>query len=75
MFFGLKEQVDSSPTFPDVYKSFQQWLEHKELGTKHKFLLVTDRFVCMMCYVHAYVYTTLLNVNSPGHVVEGQGAL
>ena len=37
--------MDRAPTFPDVFKAFEQWLEMKELGSKYKFLLVTDRRV------------------------------
>ena len=35
-------QVDSAPTFSEVFRNFSLWMEEKELGTKFKFAVLTD---------------------------------
>lgn len=37
-----QEQVDSAQSFEEVLKCFEEWLLKWELGTKHKFAIVTD---------------------------------
>lgn len=39
---ALQDQVDSAPYFTDVFRGFTKWLEEKQLGTTHRFSIVTD---------------------------------
>ena len=39
--FG-QETVDKAKPFPDVLEEFEQWLTDHELGSTHKFAIVTD---------------------------------
>jgi 3'-5' exoribonuclease 1 len=40
---GIQQsQVDSAPSFSDVFEAFLEWIKSKELGTKYNFSLVTD---------------------------------
>jgi 3'-5' exoribonuclease 1 len=52
-----QEDVDTADTFPQVAKDFKAWLTNHELGSKHKFAVVTDgpwdmgRFLYGQCKV------------------------
>jgi len=55
---GIKqEEVDAADTFPQVLRDFEAWLTKHKLGTKHKFIVVTDgpwdmgRFLYGQCKV------------------------
>jgi len=39
---ALQDQVASAPYFTDVFRRFTKWLEEKQLGTTHRFSIVTD---------------------------------
>ncbi|XP_003383307.1 PREDICTED: 3'-5' exoribonuclease 1-like [Amphimedon queenslandica] len=40
---GIEQSiVDKAPTFAEVFDDFTEWMEERELGTKHNFSLVTD---------------------------------
>ncbi|KAK6635946.1 hypothetical protein RUM44_001201 [Polyplax serrata] len=51
-----QEQVDSAETFDKVIVHFQKWLSKHQLGSKHKFCVVTDgpfdmsRFLYSQCH-------------------------
>ena len=39
----MQATVDSSPTFPEVLKKFEEWLSSHKLGSKKtKYAIVTD---------------------------------
>jgi 3'-5' exoribonuclease 1 len=52
-----QEEVDVADTFPQVLSDFEAWLTKHQLGTKHKFIVVTDgpwdmgRFLYGQCKV------------------------
>ncbi|MGH0178021.1 UNVERIFIED_CONTAM: hypothetical protein FKN15_076564 [Acipenser sinensis] len=39
---NYKETVDKADTFPNVLQKVVDWLKEKELGTKHKYAVLTD---------------------------------
>jgi len=57
-----QEEVDAADTFPQVLRDFEAWLTKHKLGTKHKFLVVTDgpwdmgRFLYGQCKISGIPY-------------------
>ncbi|KAL8613106.1 hypothetical protein ACOMHN_035047 [Nucella lapillus] len=57
-----QSEVDNASEFPVVLEHFDQWLESWELGTRHKFCVVTDgpwdihRFLSRQCEISQLPY-------------------
>ncbi|RXM94765.1 3'-5' exoribonuclease 1 [Acipenser ruthenus] len=56
------ETVDKADTFPNVLQKVVDWLKEKELGTKHKYAVLTDgswdmsKFLNIQCHISRIRY-------------------
>lgn len=57
-----QETVDKADTFPNVLQKVVDWLKEKELGTKHKYAVLTDgswdmsKFLNIQCHISRIRY-------------------
>lgn len=63
----MQEQVDSAPYFPEVFRRFTEWLKDKELGSTHKFSIVTDWYVLVYSHFHCVMRADPFLLQSLGH--------
>lgn len=61
--FVEQKMVDDAEPFPAVLERVVAWLQERELGTKHKYAILTDGYAQTCCYMCLYVCWFCKNLN------------